>query len=225
MTENNQTYFEDMWLALEEQLSEYSNYSPSNSSPNSDGTQDSSSYSSTNQSTDFLAQQPHLTNTYEKLLDLQNVNPSDQQLHSPNLQDRINAVRDIYNKETTIIVGRVNNLSNKIKRLSSMLQKNNANKIPAIITTYKVAKNLYLKGKVAEGNRLLYTAEKLLAENFSYSVDDGSIMKRIEYNKNPNTTTQIRVQITDKQSRTDLSKQFDNISEALDFLTQSSYEI
>lgn len=194
MTETTQTYFEDMWIALEKQLAEYDSFTPSTSI--NVETNPSSGIFNNTQSSDFLAQSPTNSNTYESLLNLNTPEPTAQQLHSPNLQDRINAVRDIYNKQTTIIVAKMLDYSNKLNKL----------------------------GKYSLSKKLATTIHQY-SKNFSYSKDDDKYNKTFTYSVASSSPKTISVSINDKKSKNSINKQFENLEQALEFFYQDNYNI
>ena len=123
MTENKPTYFEDMWLSLENELSSFDSFVPSDyvSAPSSSTSLDSPS-SDTSTS-------PAPLSSYEELLELQNTSiPDNSQLRSKNRKERIEAIRDLYNKTP---------MTFNTARLE------------------QVAKNLYKKGYVKQANEIM----------------------------------------------------------------------
>lgn len=193
MSDSTQTYFEDMWLSLEKELSQYDSFTSSSSFTNNN-----SSYTPSNsgQSSDFLAQIPPNINTYESLLRSTTPEPTTQQLHSSNLQDRIDAVRDMYNKQTTIIVAKTLNYVNKLSKSGRSDLSN------------KLAKTFHQFSKI-----------------FSYSKEDDTYQKSLSYSRSSSSPKTLSVSVTNKKFKNSINKQFEDLEEAVEFFFQDSYDI
>lgn len=144
-------YFEDMWLAVENELSSFDSFKPSE-------------YSSQPASSENIDSQngPGGTNlepsTYEELLQLRNEPaPSDDKLRSRDRATRIEAVRELYNKFPTIING------SSLARL------------------HKTASILYKRGLIRQADSLLKAANKTMDENFSYVIESDEGFKILSY--------------------------------------------
>ena len=116
-------YFEDMWLALDNDLKEFDSYK------NDFTSIDNNSNSQNN------SQQPQANldaKTYEQLMENQNQpEPSKEQYHSNNMQERIDAVRQYYNQNPGTFSW------------------------ASLVKLKKVADNLYKKGFVKQGNQIV----------------------------------------------------------------------
>lgn len=121
---NETKYFEDMWLALDNDLKEFNSYENDFSSFD---------YNSNNTQQNVSDHQSNLdVQTYEQLIDTQNSSePSNQQLHSNNLQERIQAVKQYYSQNPGTFSW------------------------ASLIKLKKVSDNLYKKGLVKQGNHIV----------------------------------------------------------------------
>jgi hypothetical protein len=124
-------YFEDMWIALENELSSFDNYSPSTT--NFSGSNQNQN-TSPNSNLDSMNVEPQ---TYEQLLNqISQPEPTSEQLSSGSRQERIDAVKQLYNKQPFILYAKIE----------------------------KVATSLYKAGKVKEANSLLEAVDFLIQQ-------------------------------------------------------------
>lgn len=107
-------YFEDMWLALEQEVSNYDNYHP-----------DYSSYE-TPLNPDSQQQEVHLENqTYEDLLEIQKAPPPEHdKLRAKDRKERIEAVKELYNRAPTIINAKIRDIANQLYKKGFVKQGN-----------------------------------------------------------------------------------------------------
>lgn len=178
-------YFEDMWLSLEKELSSFDSYSPSEfvSSPSSSSDNPNSP---NNINTTNLDHQ-----TYEDLLEIQLAPPpSNDKLRSSDRKERIQAIRELYNKTPTIING------------------------SSLASLHKTACSLYKKGFIKQANNLLKTAESSL-ESFSYLTEDDNGYRALSYGEVDNKTI-ASVEFTDNNGETTIGE-FDNLLDAIKF--------
>lgn len=182
-------YFEDMWLALEKELSSFDSFIPNEhvSSPSSsiENTNSPNSINTTN-----LDPQ-----TYEDLLEIQLApNPSNDKLRSPDRKERIDAIRELYNKTTTIING------------------------SSLASLHKTACSLYKKGNVRAANNLIRAAESTLESDFTYITSDNessrSLVVESQYGEVLAT-----VEITDNTDKSTMTtrKEFNNLLDAIKY--------
>ena len=121
-------YFEDMWLALDNDLKEFNSYK-------NDFMSFDNNYNNDSQD-NIQQQQQQQTNldpqTYEQLLEVQNSpTPSREQYHSDDIQERIQAVRQYYNQNPGTFSW------------------------ASLTKLKKVADDLYKKGLVKQGNQIV----------------------------------------------------------------------
>lgn len=129
----NKIHFDDMWLALEQELTQFDSFNPSEFSSSQSGNSSSSSSDALNPSNNS-SQNNLQHSTYEELLQLRDQpNPSSERLHSDSRQERITAIKELYNKSPTIIYAKLE----------------------------RVADNLYKKGLVKQGNSIKNLMDKL----------------------------------------------------------------
>ena len=184
-------YFDDMWFALEQELSTQDNYlsdqdwlSNAPSSTMSDGEMRADPF---NEPQDKSILAPA---TYEEFLNIKE--PTNDQLRSKSRTERIEAVRQLYNQIPTII---------------------NAS---ALANAHRVANKLYRTGKVREANKLVAEAEKTINKSFTYIDSDDTYEKSIDVHSNNGELT-ANVQIVDKLDDSTIRKTFSNVLEAVKF--------
>ena len=174
-------YFEDMWLGLEEELSSFDNYAPTN-----DFSQQSSSGLPAN-SLDSPNLEPQ---TYEQLLSQDNLpEPTNESLHSGSRQERIEAIKQLYNKTPFILYAKVE----------------------------KIASNLYKKGKVKLANEILESTKKTLSKHLSYVIEDEKLYSTLSFDSK-NGDDSITVKVIDKETNEVSVEEFDSLSEAMTYL-------
>ena len=183
-------YFEDMWLSLENDLSSFDSFIPSDyvDAPSSSS---SSEGDSNNPNTPNLEPQ-----TYEDLLQVQLAPPpSNDQLRSPDRKERIQAIRELYNKTPTIINGSVDRLT-------------------------KIAERLYNKGYVKEGNFISAAIDKAIQEDFSYVSEEDDRFKSLNVSRDKESNDVVAtVEISDKTDKGTITrhKTFDNVLDAIKY--------
>lgn len=182
-------YFEDMWLSLENDLSSFDSFTPSDyvDAPSSS----SSSEGNNPENAPKLDSQ-----TYEDLLQIQLAPPpSNDQLRSSNRQERIQAIRELYNKTPTIINGSVDRLT-------------------------KIADRLYSKGYVKEGNFISAAIDKAIQEDFSYVSEEDDRFKSLNVSRDKESNDVVAVvEISDKTDKGTITrhKTFDNVLDAIKY--------
>ena len=117
-------YFEDMWIGLESELEQFDSYAPDNHFVDQEAPSSTENLNHDN---------PHFeAQTYETLINNKNApDPTHEQLRSTNRKERIQAIKELYNKEPTII------------------------NWASVEKLHKTASRLYRKGFVKEGNSIM----------------------------------------------------------------------
>lgn len=180
---NDGKYFEDYWLEIQRELDMFDSPNPASDFGSSQGP-------STNP--DSLENDGIIEpNTYEKLTEMQDKNPTNDQMRAKSRADRINAVRDFYNREPTII---------------------NAN---SIYKLHKTADKLYKKGFVKQANELVETAESL-RKHFSLVEENDDTYKHLKVHTENGGET-ILVTVVDKNDQSVEEHEFDDLNEAINF--------
>lgn len=175
-------YFEDMWVALENELSTFDNHVPTSSDFQS---QQSSSPLSNSLDSPNLEPQ-----TYEQLLSQDNLpNPSEESLHSTSRQERIEAIKQLYNKTPFMLYAKVE----------------------------KVALNLYKKGKVKQANDLMSKTKETLSRHLSYAIEDEKTYTTLSFDQK-NGDESIAVKVINKETNELSTHEFETLSEAMDYL-------
>jgi hypothetical protein len=209
-------YFEDAWLALETQLSEFDSFlsgpknefssSPLSSNPNND----------TTNPTNNMQSQP---STYERLLEIENMPPpSDDRLHSSDRKERIQAVRELYNKTTTIINShsisplRMRKVAIQLKLLGLDSEARQLQKSARAQNLQLLARRLANKGLVKQANHL----EDVLTKHFSYSQETDNIYKTLTFDQQDDEKEFI-VNLVDKNTNDSIAEEFDSLEEAIKF--------
>lgn len=167
-------YFEDMWLDLEKELSSYDSYSNDFSNYNSMSTSPQLEEGFDSSTTEVSPQ------TYENLLQTQEApNPSRERLHSSSREERIQAIKELYNKVPTIINGnisveRITKIANGLSRIGLVKQSNDLitqldqlkrSAGDSVDKLSRVADNLARKGLVKQSEEL----NEFISRHFSYS--------------------------------------------------------
>lgn len=183
-------YFDDMWLALDQELTHFDNYlgdkdwMSSTSSPESTPTSPGSDSSGVNLS----------PQTYDQLISQHDAPPpSNDQLRSRSRAERIEAVRQLYNKMPTII---------------------NAH---SVATLHKVASQLYRKGYVGAANKILANEHAVFNKDMTYVEDDPDFTKSLEITRGDNKS-RVSISVEDKATGKTYEKSFDNVLDAVKFL-------
>jgi hypothetical protein len=141
MTNSPTVYFEDMWLGIQDELSSYDSFSPSEYIDHQ-STSSSPEHGSAGNNTSDMS-----PSTYERLLEIQKTpNPSHDRMRSPDRKERIEAIRELYNKTTTILNASSND------------------------TLKKVANRLYRAGLVKQANALV---EKVIDKHVEQDMEFG----------------------------------------------------
>lgn len=185
-------FFDDMWLTLEKDLSSFDNFIDDRDWMNA-GASDSSQMTENQMTPDSMNPQPNIEpQTYENLL-MNSISP--QRVENPygkSLQERIQAIKEIYNQIPTIINAR------EFARL------------------HKTAGQLYKKGKVKEGNRVIKASEEQIHESFVITETNDDVSKTLEYAKNNGEIQAIvtKENINDKE-RNSTMRTYDNFYQAL----------
>lgn len=186
-TAQQQQYFEDMWLDLSADLDKFDNFSSSEFNFINDSSQQSTSEDKTFKDQDLPAQ------TYEQLLNLQNSpDPSYQETHSTDFKERIEAIRQLYNKNPVLLN------ASTISRLR------------------KVASNLSKKGLVKQANQI----SNFKARNLTFRSNKDGIDKVFNYVENVGGEKYVTVNIS--TDNYDYSQDFDNVEEAISFFHNPS---
>jgi hypothetical protein len=115
-------YFEDFWLGMQSELKDFDNINSNDflsHEPSSDSNID--------------AQQPENTvnlepQTYEALLnDISAPNPNRERLRSTDRSERIQAIRELYNKEPTILNAKLRHIATNLYKKGYTIQGNQLN--------------------------------------------------------------------------------------------------
>lgn len=115
-----QQYFEDMWLALESELSTYDNYDSNSNYQSSEsplGTEDP------------IQESQLEPQTYEDLLEVAKKAPEHSQLRSPNRKERTEAVKEFYNRTPTILNAKLKEVAESLYKKGFVRQGNSLMKI------------------------------------------------------------------------------------------------
>lgn len=178
-------YFEDMWLALEQELSSFDSFSPNEHVSHPSTSSDPNATDSPQGNLEPA--------TYEQLLEMKKLpNPSHDRLRSNDRKERIEAVKELYNKVPTII---------------------NAT---SIVRLHKTASILYKKGFVKQANDLVEKIDQSVSQHFSYVAEDGDNYKTLSYDKKDGDKD-IVVEVIDKQDKKSIKEEFANLSDAIRF--------
>ena len=131
--------------------------------------------------------------TYEDILEMRREPlPSQDKLRSRDRQERIDAVRELYNKVPTIISG------------------------GSCYRIRKTAERLYRQGLVRHANKMMEVLEDTANSHFSYVQDNESNYKILSSDESDGEKD-ITVEIVDKDQKDSIKKEFNSLSEAIDF--------
>ena len=184
---NDGKYFEDYWLEIERELNNFDSPNPAS---------DFGSGTNTSMDPDSLENDNIIEpDTYEKLTEMQDKNPTNDQMRAKNRADRIQAVRDFYNREPTII---------------------NAS---TIYKLHKTANKLYNKGFVKQANELVESA-KSLRKHFSLVEETDRVYKHLKVHAE-NGSKVILVTAVNKSDLTVEECEFENLEQAINFFESS----
>jgi hypothetical protein len=209
-------YFEDAWLALETQLSEFDSFL---SGPKNEFSSSPLSNSSNNDTTNPANSTQLQPSTYERLLEIENMPPpSDDRLHSSDRKERIQAVRELYNKTTTIINShsisplRIRKVAFQLKLLGLDDEAIQLQKIAKAQNLKLIARRLAHKGLVKQANSL----EEVVNKHFSYSHETDDIYKTLTFDQQ-NDDKEFKVNLVDKNTNDSIAEEFDSLEDAIEF--------
>jgi len=189
-------HFDDMWLALDNELTSFDTYL---SDKDWMSTNNSSSSASPLPSSSQDINTPNLSpQSYDNLLQtLSAPDPSFNELHSKSRSERIEAVKQFYNKMPTII---------------------NASSLARLHT---VASRLYKSGKVKAANSLTACENKLVKQHSQTSVrlDDADFFKELMISQKDDSV-RVTLVVQNKATGDSYTKNFDNLLEAAKFLNK-----
>ena len=184
-------YFNDMWYALEQELSQYDSYISDHD------WMDSNTGGGNMHDTGFggPTDESNLTpETYEELIQqmTHKDGPSREELRSKSRSERIQAVRELYNMMPTIV---------------------NAS---SVATLHKVASKLYKSGNVKQANKIMANTSKVF-KSFIYQENSDNRDKTIQISAG--TDTDAVVTIVDRTEKDTIvrEKHFDNALDAVKF--------
>lgn len=178
---------DDMWFALEQELTNFDSYisdkdwisTPSQQSP---VTKDSPDSLEMNVGSD----------TYEQLMYPEKFEESVDQIRLKSRQDRIEAIKQLYNQVPTIIS-------------ASSLAK-----------THRIVNSLYKKGKIRQANKILQQAENLSQQSFIYIDETPEIQKTLQVEKQQDDSI-ISVEVWDKKENDKIVKTFESLLDAIKY--------
>jgi hypothetical protein len=209
-------YFEDAFLALETQLSEFDSFL---SGPKNEFLSSPLSNNSNNDTTNPTNNTQLQPATYEKLLEIENLPPpSDDRLHSPDRKERIQAVRELYNKTTTILNShsisplRMRKVAMQLKLLGLENEARQLRESARTQNLHLLARRLAHKGLVKQANDL----ESVLTKHFSYSQETDNIYKTLTFDQQDDEK-EFNVNLVDKNTNDSIAEEFDSLEEAIQF--------